>query len=108
MQRVYSAIIGLVLMAALAACSESTSTPEVVGAPSASQLTPGGKESFSILVAGTPVGKLEAQHTADTTQVDFEYRNNGRGPTITESVTIGENGLPSSWKVSGASTFGTA
>ena len=106
MHRVHSAIIGFVLTAALAACSESTSTPEVTVAPSAGQDASSGKESFSILVAGTPVGKLEAQHTADTTQVDFEYRNNGRGPTITESVTIGENGLPSSWKVSGASTFG--
>jgi imidazolonepropionase-like amidohydrolase len=106
MQRVHLAIVALVLAAALAACSETDSTPDVTVAPATNQVSPKGKESFTVLVAGTPIGKLEAEHTSDTTQVDFEYRNNGRGPTITESVTIGENGLPSSWKVSGASTFG--
>jgi imidazolonepropionase-like amidohydrolase len=106
MQRVHLAIVALVLAAALAACSETDSTPDVTVAPATNQVSPQGKESFTVLVAGTPIGKLEAEHTSETTQVDFEYRNNGRGPTITESVTIGENGLPSSWKVSGASTFG--
>jgi len=111
MHRVSLTIVSLALTAVLMACSESTSTPEVAVAPAASQdpsssAEAGGTESFSILIAGTQVGELEAEHRAGSTQVDYEYRNNGRGPTINESVVIGENGLPSKWTVTGATTFG--
>lgn len=100
----------LLLNIVLTACSDSSSTPETTAAidnavAPASEVA-GGNESFSILIAGTPVGKLLAEHNEGNTQVDFEYRNNGRGPTIKETVSIGENGLPTKWTVSGATTFG--
>lgn len=111
MQPVLKAPSILVLMVVLTACSESTSTPETTVESAISRVSsnsPGssGQESFSILVAGTPVGKLEVKHDTGNTQVDYEYRNNGRGPTITESVVIGEKGLPTNWSISGATTFG--
>lgn len=111
MKRILSGCSILVMTLTLIACSESDKTPEVVDTSavadvSTSSAMSGSKESFSILIAGTQVGQLEAIHQEGNTQVDYEYRNNGRGPTITESVSIGENGLPNSWTVSGASTFG--
>jgi imidazolonepropionase-like amidohydrolase len=106
MQRVFltSAILALVVF--LTACSESTSTPGAGVAPVTGSEQQGTAESFSILIAGTPVGKLEAQHAAGTTQISYEYRNNGRGPTINETISVGENGLPMNWTVTGATTFG--
>lgn len=111
MKRILSGCSILVMTLTLIACSESDKTPEVVDTSavadvSTSSAMSGSTESFSILIAGTQVGQLEAVHQEGNTQVDYEYRNNGRGPTITESVSIGENGLPNSWTVSGASTFG--
>ena len=106
MRHVFFALAMLALTAVLTACSESTSTPEVAVAPAATPAPLSGRESFSILVSGTQVGQLETEHNAGNTQVDYEYRNNGRGPTIKESVTIGENGLPTNWSISGATTFG--
>ena len=111
MQQVVRASSILALTVILTACSESASTPGAAVEPAVTQVPSSrsetsGKESFSILVAGTQVGKLEAEHNAGNTQVDYEYRNNGRGPTITESVAIGENGLPTNWSISGATTFG--
>ena len=106
MRRVFTIPLMLVLAVVLTACTESAPTPEVAVAPAVAQTPLSGKETFSILVAGTQVGQLEAEHNAGNTQVDYEYRNNGRGPTITESVAIGENGLPTNWSISGATTFG--
>jgi hypothetical protein len=92
-------------IAALAACSppvENGSTDEVSsaahGAPEATR--------FTVLVGGTEIGGMDIQPTEDGYGIEFEYRNNGRGPTITESVTLDENGLPVDWTISGASTFG--
>jgi len=106
MQRVLFCLTMLGLTLVFTACSESTSTPEVAVAPAATPAPFNGKESYSVLIAGTKVGMLEAQHSAGNTQVDFQFSNNGRGPTITESVTTGENGLPTNWSISGATTFG--
>src|SRR5690606_19526449 len=39
-------------------------------------------------------------------KVDYEYRNNGRGPTLAETITLGEDGLPIGWTIDGATTFG--
>ncbi len=106
MHRVFLGLTMLGLSLVFTACSESTSTPEVAVAPAATPAPFSGKESYSVLIAGTQVGMLEAQHNTGNTQVDFEFSNNGRGPTITESVAFGENGLPTNWSISGATTFG--
>src|SRR5690606_3332874 len=39
--------------------------------------------------------------------IDYEYRNNGRGPTIKEEIVLDEAGLPTSWKNEGSTTFGS-
>lgn len=98
------------LSAIISACSESTSTAtstsEAVATPIATSAAFSGTESFSILIGGTTVGKLEVDHSTGTTLVDYEYSNNGRGPSIKEKLSVDEGGLPISWSIEGATTFG--
>jgi len=106
MQRICLISALLALTFTLTACNESTPPPQTQAAPVAGVEPADGAETFSILIGGTRVGQLEAKHTADDSQIEYEYRNNGRGPTIHEKITIGENGLPTAWTITGATTFG--
>ncbi|MCG2841930.1 amidohydrolase family protein [Sandaracinobacter sp. RS1-74] len=66
-----------------------------------------GEENFAILFGGRTVGKLSASGEGATTRIVYDYKNNGRGPTIAETVTVDANGLPTSWTVKGNTTFGS-
>jgi imidazolonepropionase-like amidohydrolase len=63
-------------------------------------------EVFTVLVGGTAIGQMEVTTREDGYSVDFEFRNNGRGPTLSETVTLNAAGLPTSWAVEGNTTFG--
>lgn len=65
-----------------------------------------GTEDFTVLVAGTEIGQMQVDHASGSTLIDYEYRNNGRGPTINEALTFDQAGLPTSWTIEGATTFG--
>lgn len=64
-------------------------------------------EQYWILFGGENVGRLIADTSGATTKVDFDFKNNGRGPTIAETVTVDGIGLPTSWTVKGNTTFGS-
>ncbi|HEY0745849.1 MAG TPA: amidohydrolase family protein [Steroidobacteraceae bacterium] len=53
------------------------------------------------------VGHLTAETAGDKTTVDYDVKNNGRGPTIAESITLDAAGLPTEWTVMGSTTFGS-
>jgi imidazolonepropionase-like amidohydrolase len=53
------------------------------------------------------VGTLVADGKGDTVTIAYDYKNNGRGPTIAETVTVDAAGLPTAWTVTGATTFGS-
>ncbi len=63
---------------------------------------------WTVLVNETAVGQLEVAQQGPSFTVDYEYRNNGRGPTLRETLTVDESGLPESWTVDGNTTFGNA
>jgi len=63
--------------------------------------------SFSVISGGKVVGHLIATPKGDVTTVDFDVKNNGRGPTIAETLRMGPDGLPTDWTVKGATTFGS-
>ena len=90
----------------ISACTEAKSPSEQKAKTEVASDPLSGRESFSILLAGTPIGKLEVDHDSGRTLIDYEYRNNGRGPSITESLSLGENGFPSAWTIKGTATFG--
>jgi hypothetical protein len=62
---------------------------------------------FTVVFGGKNVGHLIADTKGDTTTVDFDIKNNGRGPTDAETIRSNADGLPISWKISGATTFGS-
>lgn len=64
-----------------------------------------GSESFTAILSGTEVGQMEVVHD-DLTSVEYEYRSNGRGPTVSETIEFNAAGYPESWEVNGATVFG--
>ena len=66
-----------------------------------------GTEHFSVIFGGKNVGHLAADTQGDQTRIDYDYKNNGRGPTETETVKLDADGLPSEWTITGTTTFGS-
>lgn len=65
-------------------------------------------ERYVVVIQNKKVGHLNADtDDAGKTKIDFDIKNNGRGPTIKEEVSVDANGLPTAWSVSGATTFGS-
>jgi hypothetical protein len=63
--------------------------------------------TFTAIFGGKNVGHLIAETRGDVTTVDFDIKNNGRGPTIAEVIRTGPGGLPVDWSIKGATTFGS-
>jgi len=70
--------------------------------------TPDSTENYTVIIGGTRVGHLDTVRTGDTVRIDFDYKNNGRGPTMKEELKLDAKGMPVSWKITGNSTFGNA
>jgi imidazolonepropionase-like amidohydrolase len=64
-------------------------------------------EAFSVIRGGERVGHLVAETEGSRTTIDFHYKNNGRAPTIAETIVTDELGRPRSWQLTGATTFGS-
>ncbi len=62
---------------------------------------------YTVIAGGQNVGHVIVDTTANRTTIDFNVKNNGRGPTMAETITFGADGLPNDWSISGASTFGS-
>jgi hypothetical protein len=63
--------------------------------------------TFSVIFGGKVVGHLIADTKGEVTTVDFDVKNNGRGPTIAETIRSNADGLPVAWSIKGATTFGS-
>lgn len=63
-------------------------------------------EAYTVLIGGTEVGYLKVSRNADSLITDYDYKDNGRGPTIKDTIILNEKGFPVNWKVSGNTTFG--
>lgn len=64
-------------------------------------------EKFTVITGGKNVGHLNADTTGDRTTIDFDVKDNGRGPTIAETIRLDTSGLPTAWTITGATTFGS-
>ena len=62
---------------------------------------------FSVIVGGKNVGHLIADAKGDRIDIDYDYKNNGRGPTLAETVKLDARGLPVEWTIAGTTTFGS-
>ena len=59
-----------------------------------------------VILGGRTIGHLRATPDGNRVVVDYDYKNNGRGPTLAENITLTQKGLPSSWTITGSTTFG--
>jgi imidazolonepropionase-like amidohydrolase len=62
---------------------------------------------YVVIFGDKNVGHLTAETKGDETTIDYDVKNNGRGPTIAESIKLDAAGLPTAWTVKGTSTFGS-
>lgn len=72
-----------------------------------SSFSAGPTTTFAVISSGKNVGHLIAETQGDVTSVDYDYKNNGRGPTIKEVIRAGVEGLPVEWSIQGTTTFGS-
>jgi imidazolonepropionase-like amidohydrolase len=100
MKRILLALSSVIF---ITACNQ----PVQLTDPESSMLVPS-KQSFTTLVNGTEIGKMEVTPALNAITVDFEYKNNGRGPEFREDIELDKDGFPISWKVIGTTTFGNA
>jgi hypothetical protein len=63
-------------------------------------------ESFVFFRQDTQVGRLVVEIDGNAAKVDFDIKDNGRGPTVAETLTLDADGLPGEWKITGTQTFG--
>jgi len=63
--------------------------------------------TYSFISGEKKVGHLTAEIKGDQTTIDFDVKNNGRGPTIAETINLDAAGLPTEWTVKGTTTFGS-
>ena len=63
--------------------------------------------TYSFIFGEKKVGHLTADTKGDQTTIDFDVKNNGRGPTVAESITLDAAGLPTAWTLKGSTTFGS-
>ena len=63
-------------------------------------------ERYSVIAQGKPVGYLRADTQGERTTIDWNVKDNGRGPTFTETILRGDDGLPVDWQIQGSQTFG--
>ncbi|MAO48858.1 MAG: hypothetical protein CL527_09185, partial [Aequorivita sp.] len=52
------------------------------------------KETYSVIIAGTKVGHLNVDRAGDTVAIDYDYKDNGRGPTVAETIVLDAAGFP--------------
>ncbi|WP_226016743.1 amidohydrolase family protein [Novosphingobium sp. FKTRR1] len=64
-------------------------------------------EHFSVISGNKIVGHLDVETTGKAVTIDFDIKDNGRGPTMKEALTLGSDGLPVTWAIDGATTFGS-
>ena len=64
-------------------------------------------EEFTVVTGGNKVGHLTATRDGAAVAIDYDVKNNGRGPTIAEKIMLDAGGLPTQWTITGATTFGS-
>lgn len=64
-------------------------------------------QRYVVLTPEATIGHLHATVDGDTVSVDYDVKDNGRGPTMKETLRLSDAGLPVEWSITGATTFGS-
>jgi imidazolonepropionase-like amidohydrolase len=79
-----------------------TALAAAIAAPASAEM-----QRYSVIFGDQNVGHLNADVQGDRAAIDYDYKNNGRGPTMKEAIRFDANGLPTAWDITGATTFGS-
>lgn len=71
------------------------------------QPAPAADQSYTVVTGGNRVGHVKVAAERDALRIEYDVKNNGRGPTIAETLRLGKDGLPVAWTITGATTFGS-
>jgi len=85
----------------LAACSAQEKTATTAGHTLSQP-----EERFAVIIAGAPVGAMTVTPTENGVAIDYHFSNNGRGPSMKETVELDDSGMPVDWRIAGRTTFG--
>ena len=64
-------------------------------------------QRFVVVIGGNLAGHLHAEARQGQVGIEYDVKNNGRGPTIRERLVLDERGLPQRWQIEGNTTFGS-
>ena len=64
--------------------------------------------TYRVLFAGDDVGHMIVNEHDNQIAIDFDFKQNGRGPTMAEEITLNDNGFPVDWTITGTTTFGSS
>jgi hypothetical protein len=81
--------------------------PVVVAATLMPCLATAATEDFVVIIGEKSVGHLKADTQGTRASIDFDFKDNGRGPTLVEAITTDASGLPTAWAIIGTTTFGS-
>jgi imidazolonepropionase-like amidohydrolase len=63
-------------------------------------------ERFAVFRKDVNIGRVVVETSGQATKVEYDVKDNGRGPTVAETLKLDAEGLPASWKITGTQTFG--
>jgi imidazolonepropionase-like amidohydrolase len=63
---------------------------------------------YRVLTQSRDIGYYIVDTEGARVSVDFDFKQNGRGPTIKEALTLDRGGFPLQWTITGRTTFGNA
>jgi hypothetical protein len=66
-----------------------------------------GEQRYTVITGGNAVGHVIATPQGETLRIDYDVKDNGRGPTMAETLRLDAQGLPVEWAITGATTFGS-
>ena len=66
----------------------------------------GAAERFVVLSNAEQVGTLDVSREGRRVEIDYRVDDNGRGPKLHETLRLGQDGLPTEWRIEGAGNIG--
>ena len=66
-----------------------------------------GTQRYVVVTPEGRIGHLHASIDGATVTIDYDVKDNGRGPTMRETLRLDAAGLPAEWTISGTTTFGS-
>ncbi len=63
---------------------------------------------YRVLTQSRDIGHFKVDREGTAVSIDYDYKQNGRGPTIKETIKLDKDGTPLDWTITGRTTFGNA